>query len=544
MIKNIVIVGGGFGGWFTAAAFKHNMPDVQVVVVDSDKHPRLGVGETLGWSSPYDWKRLLGLEDDRMLMWRTGAIYKYGATMHNFWHDNKSFSSGKFFNLKVSALTKLYGEFDYPDFFEHWSKQPGDVGVQQAWMAINKHSNKTYDDYIDELNETKHFVTNPLAPYDSRNSYVLRPAEGWSYHIDAEQTVEFLKELALAGNTTHVSSPVLAADLDANGGIQTLHLENGDALCADLFVDATGFARVLMKHAPNDSWKPAPDYANSAWVVPTRYKDPAKEMCGSTDLYGEDHGWRFKVRLYHRVGNGYIFDSNDTDPEIVKQRLLELTEGTRLDEPRLIKWNPGHYHTAWQNNVLPLGVAAAFVEPYDAPSFDIHGRSLEDLFNVLKGTDIAQARDDFNRQHALVVEERNLRLLFIFGISKRQGAFWDKRRSFVAERMQDLQDIVNEKRKDIDSRLTHFYHQIYFSMILAAGLDRLQFETVEMTSADRTMAESFFAYNRARNEYVAQKNWPNNYEWLKQNRFNGKTSDEILAVMHPQWVDKQKLTRQ
>lgn len=536
MIKNVVIVGGGFGGWYTAAAFKHNMPDVAVTVIDSDKHPRLGVGETLGWSAPYDWRRQLGLKDDRMLMWRTGAIYKYGLTVSDFWQDHKSFSYGKFFNLKVGSLAKFYGEYDYPDFFEPWSKQPGDVGIQQAWLAINQNNNKNFNDYIAEINESSHFVSNPVAPYNSLNSYIQRPAEGYSYHIDAEQTVAFLKELALGGAVTHISSAVVSADLNSNGGITTLHLENGNALSADLFIDATGFARVLLKHAPNPSWQAMPDYPNSAWVVPSRYTDPEKEMCGGTEIHGEDHGWRFKVNLYHRIGNGYIFDSNSTDPEIPKQRLLDLTKGTRFVEPRLIQWQPGFYRTAWQNNVLPLGVAAAFIDPYDAPTFDIHSRALEDLFKVLKGTDYSQARNEFNHQHEIVVEERNLRLLFNFGLSKRRGPFWDSRRALVADRMKELQDIVNEQRADIDSRLTHFYHQMYFRMVMATDTDRTQFNAVEMTPGDRAMAESFFAYNRARNEYIAEQTWPNYYEWLKENRFNGKSSDEMLKEFHPQWA--------
>ncbi len=535
MIKNVVIVGGGFGGWYTAAAFKHNMPDVAVTVIDSDKHPRLGVGETLGWSAPYDWRRQLGLNDDRMLMWRTGAIYKYGLTVSDFWQDHKAFSYGKFFNLKVNSLSKFYGEFDYPDFHEPWSRESTTTGVQQAWLAINKHNNKGFDDYIADLNESSYFVSNPVAPYNSRNSYTQRPAEGFSYHIDAEQTVGFLKELALTGNVTHISSAVVGADIN-NNGISALHLENGNKIVSDLFIDASGFARVLLKHSPNDSWQDMPDYPNSAWVVPSRYVDPAKEIVGGTEIYGEDHGWRFKVKLYHRIGNGYIFDSTKTDPEIPRQRLLDLTQGTRFVEPRLLQWNPGYYREAWRGNVLPVGVAAAFVDPYDAPTFDIHSRDLEDLFRVLKGTDYETAREDFNTQHRIVVHERNLRLLFNFGLSKRRGPFWDSRRALAADKMQHLRDIINEDSSVIDSRLTHFYQQMYFRMVMATDTDRTQFDTVELSDADRAMAESFFLYNRARNEYIEQQPWPNYYEWLKENRFNGRTSEEMLAEFHPQWA--------
>lgn len=536
MIDNVVIVGGGFGGWYTAAAFKHNMPNVKVTVIDSDKHPRLGVGETLGWSAPYDWKRQLGLTDDRMLMWRTGAIYKYGLTVSDFWQDNKSFSYGKFFNPKINALTKFYGELDYPDFHEPWSRESNTTGVQQAWLAINKHGNKGFDDYIAELNESSYFTANPVAPYNSRNMYVQRPAEGWSYHIDAEQTVGFLKELALGGNVAHISSAVVNADINSTGGIETLHLENGNTFKADLFIDASGFARVLVNYSTNDTWEPMSDYPNSAWVVPSRYIDPAKEMIGGTEIHGEDYGWRFKVRLYHRMGNGYIFDSNKTDPAIPKQRLLEVTEGTRFVEPKLIQWKPGYYKEAWKSNVLAIGVASAFVDPYDAPTFDIHSRDLEDLFRVLKGTEYGLARADFNLQHKIVVHERNLRLLFNFGLSKRRGPFWDSRRELVKNKMHHLRNILNEDSQVIDSRLTHFYHQMYFRMVVATNTDRAQFDTVELSEADQAMAESFFAYNRARNKHIAKQPWPNYYEWLRENRFNGRSSDEMLQEFHPQWA--------
>jgi hypothetical protein len=77
---------------------------------------------------------------------------------------------------------------------------------------------------------------------------------------------------------------------------------------------------------------------------------------------------------------------------------------------------------------------------------------------------------------------------------------------------------------------------MYYRMIMATDTDRTQFRAVELSDADRAMAENFFAYNRARNEYVSQRPWPNMYEWLKHNRFGGRTSDQMLAEFHPQWA--------
>jgi len=524
MIKKIAIVGGGFAGWYTAAALHHNFPDIQLVVIDSEQHPRLGVGETLGWSAPYDWKRLLGLKDDRMLMWRTGAVYKYGITSTDFWQDHKSFSYGKFFNLKINALTKFYGKFDYPEFYEPWSKRTGDVGIQQAWMTINRDNKKNFDDYILEANESGYFTENPAAPVNAEGAYMLRPDEGYSYHIDAEQSAEFLKELALAGNCEHVRQIVI----DFQDGIV---LEDGKKVTADLYIDASGFNRVLVSKV-NDSWHNlGSEYCNAAWVCPTQYLDPSKEMTGGTEIYGEDHGWRFKVKLYHRVGNGYVYNQNMTDDDIPLQKLLKETEGRRIAEPKQIKWSPGYYTTSWVKNVVPLGISAGFVDPYDAPTFDIHSRALEDIIAALKLDSIETARNQFNKNQKLVVEERNLRLLFNFGLSKRRGTWWDSRRAMID--MQQLEDIVNEQRTDIEGRLPHFWHQMYYRMSVACDVDRTKFKSTAMSDADRAIVEAFFAYNKARNQYISSQQWPNYYEWLKENRFNGHASHEILEQLNP-----------
>ena len=542
MIKHIVIIGGGFAGWYSAVALKNNCPDIKITIIDSDKHPRLGVGETLGFSAPYEWKRLLKVKDDSMLMWRTGSVFKYGTTAHNFYKDQHSISYGKFFNLKVKSLTKFYGEFDYPDFYESWSAEPGDVGVQQAWLSINKDNNKDFSNYVSEVNEAGWFVANPVAPYDSRNNYILRPAEGWAYQIDAEQMVTYLKELAFSGDTVveHISSPVTKIQLSNKSTVEYLELENQQRVNADLFVDATGNARVLMKQSENDTWVDmGTDYCNSAWVVPTKYKDVRKELVGATQFYGEDWGWRFKIGLYHRMGNGYIFNDNLTDSDIPLKRILEISEGARLADPKKITWTPGYYTEPWQGNVLALGISSHLIDPFDAPTFDVQSQALNQLIKCLNDYD-EDTVQTYNKQNSLVVEERNIRLHFTFGISQKTGEFWDSRRALFNKHhsMQDLSDIISGNRCDLQSRLPHFWQQMYFRMIMAAGLDRTKLPSVELTDSDYAMAKSFFEYNAARNKYISQQQWPNYYEWLKTNRFNNHSSEEVLEMLNPQWVSK------
>jgi hypothetical protein len=74
-------------------------------------------------------------------------------------------------------------------------------------------------------------------------------------------------------------------------------------------------------------------------------------------------------------------------------------------------------------------------------------------------------------------------------------------------------------------------------MLMSGNLDRKKFKFPRINSHDAEMANSFFNYNRARNRYISQSEWPNYYQWLKENRFNSLTSQEVLANLHPQWKD-------
>jgi len=518
-MKKVVIVGGGFAGWYTAAVLnKHT--DWQITVLESKAYPRLGVGETLGWSAPYDWSRLLGLENDTQLMYETGSSYKYGLTATNFYADNTSYSYGKFFNLKANSLARFYSEFTYPEYHEPWSVRENDIGLQQAWFYFNQHTKKDFNDYIQELNETSYFTSSNSAPYSRDNEYVLRTQEGWSYHIDAENFIKFLKGLC-DRNVVLKENKVLGLRRSVS---ETVLLTSNGPVEADLYIDCSGFQRVLVNSVKEMELT---DYnmptTNSAWVCPTRYDDPHNEIFGGTQIFGEDWGWRFRVNLYHRAGNGCVFDSTQTDPELVKRFIETYTKDKQLFPPKLIQWKPSYVKKPWVGNVLALGISSYFTDPFDAPTFDVHSRNLEDL---IKGV----TADEFNQKHELVTLERKYRLMYNFSTSKRSGTFWDQQRSLFDESI--WLDIMHNRLDNIDSRLTHNWYQMYYRMCVASGYDRTNINLrLNLDQPTQDMVKAFFTYNRARNNFIKSQSWPNLYDWLKNNRFNGEDHTQVLERM-------------
>ena len=540
MIKKIVIVGGGFSGWYAAAALQHNVKNAEILVVDSEQYPILGVGESLGFSSPLDFERLVGLENDRMLMYETGAIYKLGIKAINFFDDNSTYQWNKFLNLKTSSLCNFYNDFDFADFDEPWNRDGSDLGLITAWISLN-HGKKTYDDFVQEIGEVDHFCTNPLAPFDQNNNYILRRTKGQShsYHIDAERSGWFLKTTALnrnQGELTHITKTVVDVQLLADGNVDYLLLEDGQKITADLFIDASGFKRVIMSRGANSSWcNRGDEYNNSAWVAQTKYTDPTKELIGATEFHGEDWGWRFKIKLYHRCGNGYIFNTNMVDPEVVLKRFQEVIDNQAITQPRLIQWTPGEYTAPWHLNLIPLGISSGLVDPWDGPTFDVQGRALEDLIYLLNHqTTVPDLPSEYNKRRHLHMTERDLRLHITFGLSQRQGKFWNGRRELFQKinGLEQLKDIILSNRTDIESRMSWHWHHQYIRTALIAGVDMSDWDFPSVPKEDIEMIEAFYAYNKQRNKFISQRSWPNYTTWLQHNRFEGQNNQQVLTRIH------------
>lgn len=541
MIKKIVIIGGGFAGWYTAAALQHNT-SCEVMLIDSEKYPTIGVGETTGWSAAMDFGRLAGVTDEHEFMRETGAIYKYGVRAVDFFQDHQTHQWGKFPNLKVSSLTNFYNKFEPHDFDEPRNHQDGDIGVITAWLKINQGLDKTYEDFVLEVGELDHFISTPVVPVTRNNRFIINPSQGLAYNLDAEKTSAYLKALVSKRNKglftwiTNTVDQVLLDDSKKN--INCLVLENGTVITADLFIDASGLRRVLMSSNQNDSWHHDGDqYCNAAWVVPSKYPDPDKDLLGISEFFGEDWGWRFKVRLYHRVGNGYVFNANQVDPAVPLQRLLEVVGDTRFVEPKLIKWSPGQYTQPWQGNLLPLGMSAEFIDPYDAPTFDAHGRALEDLINIINQAP-NNPQHQYNVLRSLTREERKLRLDLTFGLSQRRGPFWESRRELAVkdDYLGKVKDIILGKRTDLESRMPWHWHHMYIRTCLASNVDMSAWDFPNMSTADENMAKAFFAFNRARNKYIENQSWPGYSKWLQKYRFDNLTNQEVLAKLNPQLI--------
>lgn len=534
MIKKIVIVGGGFAGWYTSACLQLHVPNIQIVQIESPKIPRLRVGETLGFGAPGWFKHLIGIDDEKTMMRKTGSIYKFGVHNIDFANDHESLAHGNSKNFSVDTLhlpvdqrSHYFGPKDPEQLFAHGPSEH--AGIFEAWMSINQHNkDRTPQQFIDEMYDSSHFCLNPSLPFDQHNKMILDSS--YSYHFDAEEMVSYLKHSVVSRTTTQNFTHVLAnvVDLEQNndGSIASVILDTQEKVTGDLYIDCSGMSRVLAKRTHQGLWTELRDYNNSAWVCPTRYVDPAKEMTCATKIIGEDHGWRFVVNLYHRQGNGYVFNDKISDSNRVGSVLDQLTDGKQLVAPRLIKWDPGMYAQPWFTNCLTLGVANCFFDPWDAPVFSEHSQDLWDLVTEINGlnqrnTEIGQAKQSYNKKSLLRSEERRIRYLVAHGLSSRSGPYWDHVRQLAK------QEDIDKKFEELTTSGVTGNVNVYAKLMILNDTDITKWHLSPLDDNAMVKANNYFMQQRKKNQHIREQAWPNTYEWFKQNLFGGASSQEI-----------------
>ena len=84
-----------------------------------------------------------------------------------------------------------------------------------------------------------------------------------------------------------------------------------------------------------------------------------------------DYGWMWRIPVYGRWGNGYIFNNEYINAGQAKKEVEKLL-GREINVARNIKFDPGSLDRVWIKNCLAVGLSANFVEPLEATSIYFH----------------------------------------------------------------------------------------------------------------------------------------------------------------------------
>jgi tryptophan halogenase len=447
-IKKIVIVGGGTAGWMSAAALSHFFEDqdVSIHLVESEQIGTVGVGEA---TLPHlrFFNQTLGI-DEAEFMRRTQATYKTGI---EFSHWGK----------QGDAYIHPFGDYGFPlngvDFHHHWLSQ------REAGDATR------IDDYSMGVvaAEMGRFAYPDADPRSVRSTYA------YAFHIDAGLYAKFLREYAEEKGVVRVEGKVKSVGQNSKTGfIESVSLESGYILDGELFIDCSGFRGLLIEQTLKAGYQDWSEYlpCDRAIAIPTEAQvDPLPY----TRAMADKAGWRWRIPLQHRVGNGHVYCSDYLSDDEALDSLLTNLEGEPLAEPNFLRFKTGKRSQCWSKNCVAIGLSGGFLEPLESTSIYLIQIAIMKLMELFPDVHCENAeRDEFNR---LIDTEYNrvkdFLILHYHATARDDSEFWNYCRNMpVPDSLQEKIDLFQAQGHVVEYKDGLFLKPSWVAVLLGQGI--------------------------------------------------------------------------
>src|SRR5882757_2531434 len=373
-VRRILVVGGGSAGWMTALTLARTLIEqgVEITLVESPTVGIIGVGEG---STP--WLRgffdSVGVEEAEWMP-ECHATYKCGITFDG-WSTKPGCES--YFHPFASMLDNL----TMTQFVRN-----SDAKIRGADVCADP----------DRFFIAARLAAKQLAPKPAEHF----PFDIWhGYHFDAVLLGQFLHKKALQRGVRYQTAHVTQANLNEQGAIASVSTQEGTTIGADLFVDCTGFAGLLISGALKTPYVSFAEnlFNDAAVAMPTPIGDTVPSETVSTAMR---HGWAWKIPLTSRFGNGYVYSSQFCSADQAETELRQRLGLLESDTPaRHLKMRIGRVTQHWNKNCVAVGLSQGVIEPLEATALLFIQQTATAFVEVLERGDLGEAAHErFNSQ--------------------------------------------------------------------------------------------------------------------------------------------------
>jgi tryptophan halogenase len=446
---NIVIVGGGTAGWLVSLYLATVRPQHTYTTIDSTEVPTVGVGEAVtGKFVEVLEKCGINLLD---FMIATDALPKHGIRFTNWLSQPGHFDSP----LEYSVSHRNY--LDDRLYLQLLKNQPIEYASYSGFLTVNNRCSwKLEGDQL--VNTFFHAL-----------------------QFDESKAGNYLKQSAIARGIKHIQETIVSVAVD-QGKIKEICTKEGNKIQADLFIDCSGIARLLISHL-NPGFKDCSQYVNVNSAFMFQVNDYLHVPKCYVNSIARNNGWNFEISSRRRMGRGYLYNSSIATKDNIIEELTQVYGP--ITEVKSIHWTPGSLEKVWIGNVIAIGLSASFLEPLQAGT--IHDC-------LMQATDLAETSlvdhpteeiiTGFNKRSQRLFDDYLDLINVCYATDREDTDFWKfvKYQQKITDRAENILDLAQQRltrELDFDKFMGYGSQGLYNYTL--AGLDLFKTKTIAVS---------------------------------------------------------------
>jgi tryptophan halogenase len=366
-VDSVIVVGSRSAGTLTSLLLRHYNPEIDIQVIDDLDKPVPDIARGSIENLVELLHGLLEIPEDAFIR-AVNPVWKCGADFRS-WCGNPQF----------------YVQFDDDSRFP-----VTEMSRDQFDEFYHRYQNQEFTSHNTECIEQQ---KTPISANGSR----FHPV---AYHFSLARYVDFLRDVCRDRGVTFVNDTLTEVETDGEY-IESVTGQN-DMYQADLYLDATGFTRFLIRELSVE-FEPYDDPLDS--VVSTQTDITPSDVVPATVVRSGDAGWFWQIDTMDYRDWGYVYSSSHTSREAAIEELQDVVgeeiPGDRLDG---YSFTSGVLNRAWVGNCVAIGNALGFIEPLQGTSIAANGaltRALAELLTEHGRINHQGIRELYNRYYDL-----------------------------------------------------------------------------------------------------------------------------------------------